>query len=585
MRNSKDEGFEKFERFLDEWSRRDFLKRTGGAVAMTAFMAGGLEAFLAACGGTSTTTSTSQTVKKGGHVIEGAISDPTTFNAIYSQDTGSAIPIGLMFASLLNNRQDGTPIPEIAKSVPKPSSDNLTYKFDLRNDVQWSDGHPLTADDFIFTFKLQYDPKYADLVNAPNAPDFKDYIDSVTAPDKYTLVVKLKKIYAPFLVSYLVGFAPLPAHVLQPVVDAKPGDFRQAPYNFAPTVTSGAFTFGKWEKSQQVVLNANPKFFLGKPNLDQWIIKNVADSISIANQLKTGELDLGGIDPSLWEDMATANNVTRVSFVGPSWDWYGYQMNPNNPKGRASGKIFSDKSVRQALYYAVDRQKLADKVYFKQAVPATSVLPGTSWALASDLPKYSLDLKKAESLLDAAGWKAGSDGIRVKDGQRFTFEIMTNKGNKNRESVVQVLAEQWKQIGVECKVNLVQFSQYVKTRQTLDFDMVMGGISFGVDPSDINSQFETKFIGKGANRMGYSNPKVDDLFKQAALEQDNTKRLALYAQAEKIIIDDDAAIGPLYNAERFDVHKPNLIIPITKPMDSAFNGTQHAFAGFQFIKK
>lgn len=540
---SKDTGFDRFEDFLEHWSRRDFLKRTGGAIAFTAFMAGGLEAFLAACG-TTPSTSTNQNVRKGGHVIEGTTSDPTTFSPIFAQDTASTIPIGMMFAVLLNNKQDGTPIPEIAKSVPKPSSDGLTYKFDLRNDVQWSDGQPLTADDFVFTFQIQYDPKYADSVGSPNAPDFKDYIESVTAPDQYTLIVKLKKVYSPFLTSYLVGFTPLPKHVLQSVVDAKPADFRKADFNFAPTVTSGAFMFGKWDKSSQVTLNANPKHFLGRPNIDTYILKNAPDSIAITNQLKTGELDVGGIDPSLWEDMATATNINRINFVGPSWDWYGYQVDPNNPKGRPSGKIFSDKSVRQALYMSIDRQQLADKVYFKQAVPATSVLPGTSWGLSSDIPTYPLDLAKARGLLDTAGWKPGSDGIRAKDGVRFSFEVITNKGAKTREAVVQVLAEQWKQIGVECTPKLIQFSEYVKTRQTRDFDMVMGGITFGVDPSDINSQYEAKFIGKGANRMGYNNPQVDSLLEQALTITDQSQRKDIYVKVQKLIMD-DLPVGPL----------------------------------------
>ncbi|GAC1657732.1 MAG: peptide-binding protein [Candidatus Dormibacteraceae bacterium] len=539
----RDTGFDGFEDFLEHWSRRDFLKRTGGAIAFTAFMAGGLEAFLAACG-TTPSTSTNQNVKKGGHVIEGTTSDPRTFNSVFAQDTASTIPIGMMFAPLLDQKQDGSPIPAIVKSIPKASADGLTYKLDLRNDVQWSDGQPLTADDVVFTYGLRYDPKYADLVSAPDSPDLKDTIDSVTATDKYTVVIKLKKVYGPFLDSYITGERPLPKHVLQSVLDAKPADFSKADFNLNPTVVSGAFTFGKFEKSQQIVLNANPKSYLGRPNIDTYVLKNAPDSIAITNQLKTGELDVGGIDPSLWDDMATATNVSRVSFVGPSWDWYGYQVDPNNPKGRPSGKIFSDKNVRQALYYAIDRQQLADKVYFKQAVPASSILPGTSWALSSDLPKYPLDLAKAKSMLDAAGWKAGADGIRVKDGVRFSFEVITNKGAKTREAVVQVLAEQWKQIGVECTPKLIQFTEYVKTRQTRDFDMVMGGITFGVDPSDINSQYESKFIGKGANRMGYKSTQVDDLLEKALSITDQAKRKEIYVQVQKIVMD-DLPVGPL----------------------------------------
>lgn len=543
MAGTKNDGLEGFDRFLEEWSRRDFLKRTGGAAAFGMLMAGGIEAVLAACGA-SPTTSTSQNVKKGGHVVEGTTSDPTTFSAMFAQDTASLIPIGMMFEPLLNRKADGTAIPAVVKTVPKVSSDQLTYKLDLRQDVKWSDGHDLTADDVLFWYKLQYDAKYADAVNAPNAPDLKDYIDSVTAPDKYTVVIKLKKIYGPFIDNYIVNATPLPAHILQDVVDKSPKDFRNAAFNSAPTVASGPFTFGRWDKTSQILLNANPKYYLGRPNLDTYVIKNVPDTIAGTNQLKTGELDVNTIDPSLYEDMASANNVNRVKFQGPGWEWYGYQVDPNNPKGRVSGKIFSDKAVRQALFIAIDRQKMADKVYFKLAGPANSILPATSWALSNDVPKYSFDPGKARSMLDAAGWKAGSDGTRVKDNQKLTFEIITNQGNKTREGVVQVLAENWRQIGVDAKVKLITFSEYTKTRQTLDFDVVMGGITYGVDPSDINSQYQSKFIGKGANRMGYKNTTVDDLLDKAVVTTDRAKRKDLYTQVQKIVMD-EMPVGPL----------------------------------------
>jgi peptide/nickel transport system substrate-binding protein len=548
MAKADERGFDQFERFLDEWSRRDFLRRSGGALAMTAFLAGGVEAMVAACGPGTGKQPTSDKVVRGGHLTEGATSDPTTFSGVFSQDTASSTPLGMMFEPLLTQKADGTPTPAVAKSVPKPSTDGLTYKFELRQDVKWSDGHDLTADDVVFYYQIQYDPKYADLVNAPRASDLKEYVESITAPDKYTVLMKLKKVYAPWIENYCVEATPLPKHILQDVVDKSPKDFRNAAFNTAPTVTSGPFTFGRWDKDAQIVLNANSKYYLGRPNLDQYVIKRVADTLAVANQLKTGELDVGGIDPGLWDDMATVNNINRKKFQGPGWEWYGYQVDPNNPKGRPSGKIFNDKAVRQALFMALDRQKLADKVYYKQAVPATSILPATSWALTVDLPKYSYDPSKAKQMLDGAGWAVGSDGIRAKGGQRFTFEIITNQGNKVREAVVQVLSEQWKQIGVDCRVKLITFSEYTKTRQTLDFDMVMGGITYGVDPAEINSMYQSKFVGKSANRMGYRNPQVDDLLDKAVATTDRAKRKDLYVQVQKIVME-DMPVGPLVTGQ------------------------------------
>src|SRR5258708_27644934 len=181
VRIGEDRDFEQFERFLDKWSRRDFLKRTGGAAAYLAFMAGGLE-FLEACAGG--TTQTSETPKKGGHVIEGNFSDIRTLNSMLSSDTASNQVIGLLFDGLTNQKKDGTVIPALAESW-KASSDNLTYTFKLRSGLKWSDGQPITADDVKFTYALAYDPAYKDFTS-PRRGDLSKYIASIDTPDAQT---------------------------------------------------------------------------------------------------------------------------------------------------------------------------------------------------------------------------------------------------------------------------------------------------------------------------------------------------------------------------------------------------------------
>ncbi len=535
--DGRDPGFEQFERFLDGWSRRDFIRRMGGAAALVAFTAGGLE-FLEACGGNQ--TAQSQNVRKGGHLTEASGSDPTTFNPVFSTDTVSSIVWGMTFTGLLDSRVDGTLIPAIAKAVPRVAADQRTYKFDLRQDVFWSDGRQVTSDDVVFTYNLMagstYDYK---AINSRYWPDLETYLDSVTAPDKFTVIIKTKVPYAPFLTNYT--FPPLPKHILQPVVEKAPPDFRKADFNFAPTAVSGPFAFDRWDKSQQVVLKANPKHFLGRPNLDSYVMKTVSDQIAVANQLKTGEIDVGIIVPSLWDDMATVGTVNRISFVAPSYDYFGYNMDPANPKRPVTGKTFGDpatgKMVRQALYYAVDRQSLADKVYFKQAVVATSVEPKTSWALTDNVMKYPYDPKKAAELLDQAGWKPGPDGIRLKEGVRLSFELITDVGTAARVTTIQVLAESWRKIGVDAQPKPIQFTEYVKTSTTRDFDMVMGGIASGVD-ADLTQLYHSRIIGKGLNRMGYSNPKLDDLLDKAVQVLDQSKRKEIYTQIQQILMED-----------------------------------------------
>src|SRR5206468_5287292 len=309
-----DKGFAQFERFLDEWSRRDFLKRTGGAAAYLAFLAGGAE-WLAACGpGTS-----GPTAKKGGHVVEGNFSDIRTLNSMLSSDTASNQVIGLMFDGLLNQRKNGDLIGALAKDVPEQSSDGLTYKFKLRDGLKWSDGQPITSDDVKFTYALAYDPQYKDFAS-PRRGDLSKYIASIDTPDPKTVVVKTTQVYAPFLASHgLYGI--LPKHVLGNL-DGKA--LNSAEFNSAPTVVNGPFKFKSWDKGQQVTLERNDSYWGGAPYLDQWIMKVLPDSVALTNQLKTGELDIGPVDPGQFDNLKTTESVTTTEFPVPTFTFYAY---------------------------------------------------------------------------------------------------------------------------------------------------------------------------------------------------------------------------------------------------------------------
>lgn len=560
-----DEGFPRFEQFLEEWSRRDFMKRAGGAAALAAFMAGVPE-FLAACGPGQGQPGPATSPVKGGHIVEADFSDPSTFNPIFSQDTTSSLLIGLMFEPLVWFKANGDLIPALAESVPKVDSDGVTWTFKLRKDVKWSDGRPLTADDVVFTYTLLYDPAY-EAVKSRYRPDFKQYTESVKAPDQYTVVMKTKQPVAPWLESYVAIARILPKHILGNI---KPEEINNADFNKAPSVVNGVFKFVKWDKGAQVTLARNENYYGGQSHLDTYIYKVLGDSLAVTNQLKTGEADVGAVDRSLWDDLATAANVNRVSFTAPTFEYYGYQTDPNNPAKRASGKIFSDKAVRQALYYALDRQKLAERVYFKQAVPADSVIPSVSWAYKGNVKqKYPFDRKKAEDMLDAAGWRKGPDGIRQKDGIPMKFEMITNVGNKTREDTIVVMKEQWRQIGVDLTTKPIQFTEYLKTAQTRDFDTYMGGISAGLDPDD-SLFYHSRLIGKSLNRMGYNNPEVDKLIDDAVATPDRAKRKDMYAKIQDILSEDvpapmlvwaKALYGVSKRVQNFDLGPYNRFYP------------------------
>ena len=538
-----DKGFAQFERFLDEWSRRDFLKRTGGAAAYLAFLAGGAE-WLAACGpGTS-----GPTAKKGGHVVEGNFSDIRTLNSMLSSDTASNQVIGLMFDGLLNQRKNGDLIGALAKDVPEQSSDGLTYKFKLRDGLKWSDGQPITSDDVKFTYALAYDPQYKDFAS-PRRGDLEKYIDSIDTPDPQTVVIKTKTVFAPFLGAH-AEYGILPKHVLG-TLDGKA--LNSADFNSGPTVVNGPFKFVKWDKGQQVTLARNDSYWNGAPYLDQYIYKVLPDSVAVTNQLKTGEIDIGPVDPGQYDALKTTDSVALVEFPTPTFTFYAYNLDP----AKKAGKLFQDKAVRQALLYALNRPQIVSAVFFGHGEVANSVEPPTSWAY-KDKPKvlYPYDKAKAESLLDGAGWVRGSDGIRAKDGVKLQFKMETNAGNKQRESMLQVMQQSWHDIGVDATPNLIQFPQLVTDIvDTRTFDMFLVGFNWSVDPDEAPLYHSRNTAPGGFNGAHFVNSDADNLLDQALGTLDKNKRKDLYGQFQDIMSEEVPSPVILFNHGIWGINK------------------------------
>jgi peptide/nickel transport system substrate-binding protein len=526
--DASDEGFAQFERFLEAWSRRDFLKRAGAAGAYMAFLAGGVE-FLEACANAGS-NSTSGTPKKGGHVVEGNFTDIRTMNSMLSSDTASNQIIGLMFDGLLNYKKNGDLVPALASDLPKTSSDGLTYTFKLRANLKFSDGQPLTSDDVKFTYQLAYDPAYK-AVSSPRRGDLSKYIAKIDTPDPQTVVITTTSVFAPFLANHSL-YGILPKHVLGSL---DPKAINTADFNTAPSVTNGAFKFVSWEKGQQVTLARNDNYWAGPANLDQWIYKVLPDSVAVTNQLKTGEIDIGPVDPGQFDALKTTSTVTLGEFPVPTFTFYAYNLDPAKP----AGQLFGDKAVRQALLYALDRQSVVSAIYFGHGSVANSVEPPTSWAYkATPTVVYNFDKAKAESMLDAAGWAKGSDGIRAKNGLKLKFTMITNAGNKQRESMLQVMQQSWHDIGVEATPSLIQFPQLVSQIVSIrTFDLFLVGFNWGADP-DVSPLYHSRNAAPGGfNGADFKNDQADSLLDQALGTLDRGKRKDLYGQFQDLMSD------------------------------------------------
>ena len=479
--------------------------------------------------GTPSFSNPEEARNKGGTLIEGSFADAKTVNPILVSDTASGAIADLLFNRVVTVDPETTsPIGELADGW-EISDDGLVYTFTLRDGVTFHDGEPLTADDVKFTYDLFMN----EATGSPRTAEMTERIKSVEVVDERTVRYTLNFPVAPFLVDQMT-FGIVPQHVLQDVDPAQLAQDRFSTGQKGRTIGTGPFMFEEWVKDDHITLVKNPNYWKGEPNLDQYIYKVVPDATVVAQQLKTGEIDFGGIEPSQLEDMRAQRNVNIHVYDTFSFTFYAYQLDPEK------STIFQDKEVRQALLYALDRQAMIDAIRFGIGKVAVGTMPTLSWAYAPDQIKlkYEYDPEKAKQLLDQAGWTPGPDGIRQKNGQRLAFTVYTNAGNKIREQYVAVFQEQWKQIGVECTPQTEEWNAFLdRITGTKDFEMFLVGFVWGVDP-DQSTMWKCSAYEGGFNMNKYCNPEVDRLLDEALKITDQEKRKELYIEMQNILMED-----------------------------------------------
>lgn len=496
----------------------------------------------------------------GGTYIRSEIADAQILLPTLTNDTASSNVTGLVYDSLTTQdfKLDYKPAVAESWSVEK----DLIYTFKLRKDVKFHDGTPLTSADVLFTYQYIAHPKYQgvrfgdftgikgwkELAAAYKkaADDLKEKkIDDKTAdaqkleayekfkkegglsaPDPYTYKVELAEPFAPAF-GRISGYGILPKHLLEKHQD----NMKAAPQAKAP-VGSGMYKFVEWVKDDHITLARSTDWKWGirgkSANIDKIIFKVVPDAQANMVALETGEVDVASIQPDNYDHFK--NNVKHVNileWLGLSYTFLGW--NHTNP-------LFADVKVRQALAHAVPRQQMVDELLKGHGSLANSHGSPARWDYSDKAPNFGYDVKKAEQLLDEAGWKKGADGIRAKDGQKFSFELATNNGNKTREQAAVIVQQALKQIGIEVKINLMEWNAYVTAVLGGELPAYILGWSLGTGDPDPHSIFHS--TGGFSKMTGYKSAKVDDLIEQGRKVTDQPKRKEIYAQLQNELAND-----------------------------------------------
>ncbi len=493
--------------------------------------------------------------KKGGQVTMALWQSPVTLNWMLGTQTAQNEVTVFVVEGLTHVLPDATREARLAKEVPSlqnggVSADGKTITYKLKEGLLWSDGKPVTCDDVKFTLQAIITPD----VGVTSTTGYRD-IDTVDCPDPLTVVVKFKTFFAPYLTLF---------SNIVPRSAGDPKDMKNWAYNRKP-IGTGPFKIDEWVADDHVTLSRNDNFReKGKPYLDQIIIRIVPSSEVALQLLTSGEIDImwNNTEANIPElEKMQGVKISQPLGIGGERLFLNMAENKDPADPSKPHPILSDVRVRQALAFAIDKQRIIDKLLFGKAKPGTSEL-NVGYFNCDGIQAYAYDPEKAKKLLDDDGWKPGPDGIRVKDGQRLRLKYSTTSGNKLREDSQVLIVENWKAVGIDAFIENAPSSVVIGTwdaaspRRHGNFDIIMYTTNAGVDPHSqmvnlwASWQIPSEKNKGGTNYTRFSDPKADDILNKAAAEPDIAKRKAFYCQLAQMTYDQ---ANMIYLYQRFAI--------------------------------
>ena len=448
--------------------------------------------------------------------------------------------------------------------------DGLTYTFDLRTDLVWSDGEPVDGWDYVFNY---YGVKNSDDFEAAYSYAVAD-IESVEFLED-TNQIKVVMSSAACNVFNQIGLSMVPAHAFgwEPEMgeDFDWSSLIDHSWDTAPDVSGGLFEFNSMD-SDRVVLTTNFGYVDGPVVPEGWLYVTVPDQTVAAERFIAGELNVyDGIQNAQRQEVRDNADLQYFDYAGRSWDYLALNhANPDNPIAGAEldengdpvldenglpipveqdpHPIFGDVRVRRAVQLAINLDEIMEKAVFGEGDVMASYDIPTSWALDKDLAPIARDIDAAVALLAEAGWTdSDGDGVLDKDGVKFEFELLTNQGNTRREQIGELVQEQLAEIGIVVDFVSIDFNQLIDVMTAQTFDAYILGWRWGypVDPDPTGIFLSSDDLpGSGFNTVSYQNPEVDRLAKEAlnvpgcAAED----RAPLYHQIQRILLEDQAYV-------------------------------------------
>lgn len=445
--------------------------------------------------------------------------EPATLNPITATDAyEGTVNNGKIYETLIERNNETLELEPLLAESWEISEDKLKYTFKIREGIKWHDGTPFTAEDIVFSYRSIMNPK----VDSPQLRAYFQEIRDVKAIDDLTVEFTYARPY--FLALEFCGGMPIvPKHIFDK------GDFNTNPAGRNP-VGTGPYKFVKWTTGRDIVIEKNPDYWGEKPKLNKIVFKIITDNTVAFQVLKREELDVSSLTPIQWERQTETpsfqENFDKLSYFTPNYSYIGW--NSKRP-------FFADKTVRTALTHLVDRELILEKILYDLGAIVTNPFYINSPEYDKSIDPYPYDPKKAEELLEQAGWiDHDGDGIRDKDGVKFAFEFLIPGGSETGEKIATILKEELDKMGIQMDIRKTEWAVFTSRLMDRNFDAVTLAWSMGIesDPYQIWSSTQAE---SGSNFVGFKNEEADKLIVEARTEFDREKRQKLYKRFAEIV--------------------------------------------------
>ncbi len=418
--------------------------------------------------------------------------------------------------------------PELATAVPTItdhgiSADGRTIAYHLRPGVLWHDGAPFTSADLVFSWQQVVNPR-----NVVQSQDFYDDVDHIDAPDALTAVVHLKQPQAGFVPTFFTDYCMVPEHVLHGLAS-----LNHAGYNRLP-IGTGPFRIVENQPGVFIKLVANPTYWRGAPKLKEIDYHFVSNPTTLLTQLRTHELDF-------YRDVP-AEQATQLAGIAQT-TVYRYPFSRYADIGFNAGREpISDIRVRRAIAYATDVPELIRQVTNDEYLMSDSDQPPWRWTADARITTYPHDLRTADALLDAAGWRVGPGGMRFKEGRPLQLVLVGLANDGTGVRAEQVLQQQWRAAGIDTTIKNfpedVLYALGSGVEQSGNFDVSFEGWTESIDPDNLQLYGCRMAPPNGWNVYHYCNPALDRAEVIARGAYDQAQRREAYAIIQQAITAD-----------------------------------------------